>query len=161
GGAFFALESRPNRTPVFDKPSIAVLPFDNLGEDPKWERFADGMTEDIITDLSHSKSLFVIARNSTEIYKGKAVDIRQGGRDLGVKYVLEGSIQAAGDHMRVTAQLIEADTGSHVWSDRYDRPVDDIFAVQNEVTEKIAATLTGYQGAVAEAERGIAHRKPP
>ena len=114
-----------------------------MGTDPKWERLADGITEDIITDLSHSKDLIVIARNSTEVYKGKPIDIRQIGRDLNVKYVLEGSIQSMGDRIRVTAQLIEAASGSHVWSERYDRPVDDLFAVQNDVTQRIAATLGG------------------
>ena len=144
-----------------DEPSIAVLPFDNLGNDPKWDRLADGMTEDIITDLSHSKDLIVIARNSTEVYKGKPVDIRQIGRDLNVKYVVEGSIRSMGDQIRVTAQLIEAASGSQVWSERYDRPVDDLFAVQNEVTQRIAATLGVSQGAVAEAERRLLRRKPP
>ena len=144
-----------------DKPSIAVLPFDNIGDDPKWERFADGITEDIIADLSHSKDLIVIARNSTGVYKGNPIDIRQIGRDLNVKYVLEGSIQSMGERIRVSAQLIEAASGSHVWSERYDRPVDDLFAVQNDVTQRIAATLSGYEGAVAEAERSLLRRKPP
>jgi TolB-like protein/class 3 adenylate cyclase len=144
-----------------DKASIAVLPFENIGNDPKWDRFADGITEDTITDLSHSKDLSVIARNSTEVYKGKPVDIRQIGRDLNVKYVLEGSIQSIGERIRVTAQLVEADSGSHIWSERYDRPVDDLFAVQNEVTQRIAATIAGSEGAVAEAERSLLSRKPP
>ncbi len=144
-----------------DKPSVAVLPFENIGDDPKWKRFADGITEDIITDLARSKDLIVIARNSTEVYKGKPTDIRQVGRDLNVKYVLEGSIQSMGERMRVTAQLVEAASGSHVWSERYDRPADDLFAVQNEVTQRIAATLGGYEGAVAQAERGFVRRKPP
>ena len=145
-----------------DKPSVAVLPFDNIGTDPKWDRLADGMTEDIITDLSHSKDLVVIARNSTEPYKGKPIDIRQIGRDLNVKYVVEGSIQSMGDQIRVTAQLSEAASGSQVWSERYDRPVDDLFVVQNEVTQRIAATLTGYTGGVvAQAERRLLKRKPP
>ena len=143
------------------RPSLAVLPFVNIGDDPKWERFADGITEDIITDLSRSKDLIVIARNSTAVHKGKPVDIRQIGRDLGVRYVLEGSIQSMGERVRVTAQLIEAASGSHVWSERYDRPVDDLFAVQNEVTQRIAATLAGYEGALAEAERSLLRRKPP
>lgn len=147
--------------PLPDKPSIAVLPFDNIGHDARWERFADGITEDIITDLSHSKDLIVIARNSTEVYKDKPIDIRKVGRDLNVKYVLEGGIQSIGERIRVTAQLIEATSGSHVWSERYDRHVDDLFAVQNEVTQRIAATLIGYQGAVAEAERSLLRRKPP
>jgi TolB-like protein/Tfp pilus assembly protein PilF len=137
------------------------LPFDNIGHDARWERFAEGLTEDIITDLSHSKDLIVIARNSTKVYKDKPIDIRQVGRDLNVKYVLEGSIQPIGERIRVTAQLVEAAFGSHVWSDRYDRHVDDLFAVQNEVTQRIAATLIGYQGAVAEAERSLLRRKPP
>jgi TolB-like protein len=153
--------SSPPATPLSDKASIAVLPFDNIGGDAKWDRFADGITEDIITDLSHSKDLIVIARNSSEVYKGKPVDIRQIGRDLDVKYVLEGSIQSLGERIRVTAQLVDADSGSHVWSERYDRPVDDLFAVQNEITQRIAATLTGYEGAVAEAERRLLRRKPP
>ena len=153
--------SSPPATLLPEKASIAVLPFDNIGGDSKWDRFADEITEDIITDLSHSKDLNVIARNSTEVYKGKPVDVRQIGRDLNVKYVLEGSIQSLGERIRVTAQLIEAASGSHVWSERYDRPVDDLFAVQNDVTQRIAATLTGYEGAVAEAERSLVRRKPP
>jgi TolB-like protein/class 3 adenylate cyclase len=153
--------SSPSVLPLFDKASIAVLPFENIGNDPKWDRFADGITEDIIADLSHSKDLIVIARNSTEVYKGKPIDIRQIGRDLNVKYVLEGSIQSMGERIRVNAQLIEAASGSHIWSERYDRPVNDLFAVQNDVTQRIAATLSGYEGAVAEAERRLLRRKPP
>ena len=141
--------SSPPGSPLSEKASIAVLPFENIEGDSKWDRYADGVTEDIITDLSHSKDLVVIARNSTEVYKGKPVDIRQVGRDLNVKYVLEGSIQSLGERIRVTAQLIEAASGSHIWSERYDRPADDLFAVQNDVTQRIAATLTGYEGAVA------------
>ena len=127
------LDPRPS---LPDKPSVAVLPFDNIAADPQWERFADGITEDIIADLSHHKNLIVIARNSNAVYKGKPIDIRQIGRDLNVKYVLEGSIQALGERIRVTAQLIEAASGSQVWSERYDRPVNDLFAVQNEVTQR-------------------------
>ncbi len=146
-----------------DKPSVAVLPFDNIGADPKWDRLANGMTDDVITDLSHSKDLVVIARNSTELYKDKPIDIRQVGRDLNVKYVLQGSIQSMGDQIRVNAQLIEVASGGHVWSERYDRPADDLFVVQNDVTQKIAATLTGYTrgGVVAQAERRLLRRKPP
>src|SRR5262249_11154072 len=130
-GAFWWLAGAPQSSvPVFDKPSVAVLPFDNLGGDALWDRFADGLTEDIITDLAHVKTLYVIAGNSTSVYKGKAIDIRQIGRELGVEYVLEGSIRTAGDEMRVTAQLINAKTGSEVWSERYDRPTEHIFAVQ-------------------------------
>ena len=147
--------------PLSEKASIAVLPFENIGKDPKWDRFADGLTEDIVTDLSHSKDLFVVARNSTEVYRGKPADMRTVGRDLGVRYVLEGSIQPSGDQIRVTAQLIDTRTGGHVWSDRYDRPATDLFNVQNDVTGKIAATLAGYEGAVAQAERSLVRRKPP
>jgi TolB-like protein/class 3 adenylate cyclase len=147
--------------PLSEKASIAVLPFENIGSDLKWDRFADGITEDIITDLSHSKDLAVIARNSTEVYKDKPVDVRQVGRDLGVKYVLEGSIQPLDERIRVTAQLVEAASGSHIWSERYDRPVEDLFAVQNDVTQTIAATIAGSEGAVAEAERNLLRRKPP
>jgi TolB-like protein len=148
-------------TPLSERASIAVLPFENIGNDPRWDRFADGVTEDIITDLSHSKDLFVVARNSTEVYRGKPADVRTIGRDLGVRYVLEGSIQPSSDQIRVTAQLIDTRTGSHVWSNRYDRPATDLFKVQSDVTEKIAATLTGYEGAVAAAERSLIRRKPP
>jgi TolB-like protein len=148
-------------SPLSEKASIAVLPFENIGSDIKWDRFADGITEDIVIDLSHSKDLFVVARNSTEAYRGKPADVRDVGRDLGVRYVLEGSIQPSGDQIRVTALLIDTRTGGNVWSDRYDRPATDLFKVQSDVTEKIAATLTGYEGAVAEAERSLIRRKPP
>ena len=149
------------RPPLPDKPSIAVLQFANIGHDARWKRLAEGITEDIITDLAHSRDLVVIARNSTQVYAGRPVDIREVGRDLNVKYVLEGSIQPIDDRIRVTAQLIEAASGSHVWSERYDRRAEDLFAVQSEVTQRIAATLVGYQGAVAEAERSRVRRKPP
>jgi len=148
-------------TPISEKASIAVLPFENIGNDPKWDRFADGITEDIVTDLSHSKDLFVVARNSTEVYRGKPTDVRSIGRDLGVRYVLEGSIQPSGNRIRVTAQLIDAKTGGHVWSNSYNRPATDLFDVQSDVTGKIAGTLIGYEGAVAEAERSLIRRKPP
>ena len=144
-----------------EKASIAVLPFENIGNDPRWDRFADGITEDIVTDLSHSKDLFVVARNSTEVYRGKPADVRTIGRDLGVGYLLEGSIQPSGDKIRVTAQLVDARTGAHVWSERYDRPGEDLFTVQNDVTQRIAATIAGSEGAVAEAERSLLRRKPP
>jgi TolB-like protein/class 3 adenylate cyclase len=138
----------PSVAPLSEKASIAVLPFENIGNDPKWDRFADGITEDIVTDLSLSKDLFVVARNSTYAYKGKPADVRNIGRNLDVRYVLEGSIQPLGDRIRVTAQLIDTRTGGHVWSDRYDRPATDLFNVQSDLTGKIAATLTGYEGAV-------------
>ena len=132
--------------PLPDQPSIAVLPFDNLSGDPTEERFADGITEDIITDLSRFRDLFVIARNSTAVYKDKAVDVRQVGHDLGVRYVLEGSLQSTPERVRVTAQLIDATTGAHVWGDRYDRPFEDLLTIQSDVAETIAGTLGAIQG---------------
>jgi len=124
-----------------EKPSIAVLPFDNMSNDPDQEYFADGMTEDIITALSHLRWLFVIARNSTFAYKGRAIDIKRVGSDLGVRYVLEGSVRKAGQRVRVTAQLIEADTGNHIWAERYDRDLVDIFDLQDELTQAICAQV--------------------
>ena len=127
--------------PLPDKPSIAVLPFTNMSPDPEQEFFADGMTEDIITGLSRLKWLFVIARNSTFTYKGKAVDVRQVARELGVRYVLEGSVRASGKRIRITGQLIDAETGKHIWAERYDRQLEDIFAVQDEITENVVAAI--------------------
>ena len=124
-----------------DKPSIAVLPFTNMSGDPDQEYFTDGITEDIITELSRFQSLFVIARNSSFTYKGKAVDIKQVGKELGVRYVLEGSIRKAANRIRVTAQLIDTLTGSHIWAEKYDRVLEDIFAVQEEVTECIVGAI--------------------
>jgi adenylate cyclase len=147
--------------PLPDKPSIAVLPFTNIGGDAKQERLADGITEDVITDLSRYRDLFVIARNSVFAYKGKAVSVQQVGRELGVRYVLEGSIQTSGDRVRVTAQLIEAATNAHVWSDRYDRALGDIFDVQNEVTQKIAGALGGMTGTLALADAASVRRMAP
>ena len=120
-----------------DKPSIAVLPFTNMSGDPEQEYFADGMVEDIITALSRLKSLFVIARNSSFTYKGKAVDIKQVGRELGVRYVLEGSVRRAGNRMRITSQFIETATGNHIWADRFDCALTDIFDTQDEITARI------------------------
>ncbi|UCG66008.1 MAG: tetratricopeptide repeat protein, partial [Deltaproteobacteria bacterium] len=127
--------------PLPDKPSIAVLPFTNMSEDPKQEYFSDGMTEEIIMGLSKVPELFVIARNSTFVYKGKPVNIQQVSKELGVRYVLEGSVRKAADRVRITAQLIDATTGDHVWSDRYDRDLKDIFALQDEITMKIMTAL--------------------
>jgi adenylate cyclase len=141
-----------------DKPSIAVLPFTNMSADPEQEFFADGIAEDIITALSRYPSLFVIARNSSFTYKGRAVDVKQVGRELGVRYVLEGSLRKSGNRIRVTAQLVEADTGKHVWADRYDRDLADIFAVQDEITEAVTIAIAP---AVADAEQQRAMRKPP
>ncbi len=127
--------------PLPDKPSIAVLPFENMSGDAEQEYFADGMTEDIITGLSTMRWLFVIARNSTFTYKGRAVDVKQVGRDLGVRYVLEGSVRKAGQRVRVTAQLIEAASGNHVWAERFDATIEDIFDLQDELTAKIIGAL--------------------
>ena len=124
-----------------DKPSIAVLAFTNMSGDPEQEYFSDGISEDIITDLSKLSELHVIARNSTFIYKGKPVDVKQVGRDLGVRYVLEGSVRKAGNRVRVTGQLIDATSGAHIWADRFDRDLTDIFAVQDELTQEIIAAL--------------------
>jgi TolB-like protein len=144
--------------PPPDKPSIAVLPFNNLSGDPDQEYFADGMTEDIIAGLSRFRSLFVIARNSTFAYKGKSPDVRQVAGDLGVRYVLEGSVRRSGKRIRITGQLIDAETGNHLWAERYDRELEDIFAVQDEVTEAIVAAIAPEIGDV---ERRRAQRKAP
>ena len=124
-----------------DKPSIAVLPFSHMSDDPKQEYFSDGITEDIITDLSKVSGLFVIARNSSFKFKGKSVDVRDVGRDLGVRYVLEGSVRKATDRIRISAQLIDAATGHHLWAERYDRDLKDVFALQDEIAGKIVKAL--------------------
>lgn len=144
--------------PLPDRPSIAVLPFHSIGDDPEQEYFVDGLVEDIITALSRFKSLFVIARNSSFTYKGRAVDVRQVGRELGVRYVLEGSVRKGSNRLRVTAQLIDAISGAHVWAERYDRNVSDVFAVQDEMTASVAGLI---EPALAEAERQRVLRKPP
>lgn len=141
-----------------EKPSIAVLPFTDLSGDPKEDYFSDGITEDIITELSRFSELFVIARNSSFQYKGKSPDIRQVGRELGVRYVLEGSIRRAGDRVRITGQLIDAATGAHRWAERYDREIQDVFAVQDEVARTIVAILAAHVNK-AETERTLL--KPP
>jgi TolB-like protein/tetratricopeptide (TPR) repeat protein len=158
GSPALTRESTPKGPTLPDVPSIAVLPFTNMSDGAEQEHFADGITEDIITTLSRFRSLFVIARNSTFTYKGRAVDVKQVARDLGVRYVLEGSVRKAGRRVRVTAQLVDAESGIHVWGERYDRPLRDIFAVQDEITDIIAATMEPEIGA---AERERARRKPP
>jgi len=134
-------EAEPRRLALPDKPSIAVLPFQNMSADANQDYFADGMVEDIITGLSRIKWLFVIARNSSLVYKGKAVDIRQVGRELGVRYVLEGGVRKAGDRLRITAQLIEAETGAHLWADKYDGALEDIFDLQDRITERVVGIV--------------------
>jgi TolB-like protein/Tfp pilus assembly protein PilF len=135
------------------KPSVAVLPFVNLSGDPAQEFFADGMTEDIITELSRFRGLFVIARNSSFVYKGRAVDTREIARELGVKYVVEGSVRSGGGRLRVSAQLIEATNRSHVWAERYDREPSDLFSLQDEIVRTLVAAIEPELG---DAERRIA-----
>jgi TolB-like protein/class 3 adenylate cyclase len=127
--------------PLPDKPSVAVLPFQNMSGDPEQEYFADGMVEEIITALSRIKWLFVIARNSTFVYKGQAIDAKQAGRELGVRYVVEGSVRKAGGRVRITAQLIEALNGAHLWADRFDGSLDDIFDLQDKVASSVAGVI--------------------
>jgi TolB-like protein/class 3 adenylate cyclase len=150
-------QTRPS-LPLPDKPSIAVLPFTNLSGDPEQDYFADGMVEDIITGLSRIKWIFVIARNSSFVYKGKAVDVKQVGHELGVRYLLEGSVRKSGSHIRITAQLIDAGTGAHIWADRYDRALDDVFAVQDELTISVVGII---EPTLRKAEIERARRKRP
>jgi adenylate cyclase len=141
-----------------DKPSIAVLPFDNMSKDPEQEFFADGVVESITASLSRIRSFFVIARNSAFVYKGKPVNVQQAGRELGVQYVLEGSVQKAGNRLRITVQLIETANGAHVWADRVDGTVEDIFDLQDRITELVAGAL---QPSIRLAEIERARRKRP
>jgi adenylate cyclase len=143
---------------VGDRPSVAVLPFANLSGDPQQDYFSDGITEDIITELSRFSELLVIARNSSFQYKGKAVDVRQVGRELGARYLLEGSARRSGERIRITAQLVDATTGAHRWAERYDRELHDVFAVQDEVARAIVAILAAHVNR-AEIERALL--KPP
>src|SRR5712675_1266345 len=154
-----AAPSPPSRPtlPLPDKPSIAVLPFTNMSGDPEQEYFADGMVEDIIAALSRFKSLFVIARNSSFTYKGRAVDIKQVGRELGVRYVLEGSVRKAAGTVRITGQLIDAMTGAHLWADRFDGSLEDIFGLQDQVTASVVGAVAPK---LEEAEIERTHRKP-
>jgi TolB-like protein/class 3 adenylate cyclase len=138
--------------PLPDKPSIAVLPFANMSGDPEQEYFSDGITEDIITELSRFSSLFVIARNSSFAYKGRSVDVRRVAQELGVRFVLEGSIRRAGKRVRITAQLIDSETGNHLWAERYDRDLEDIFDLQDEITRNVVGSIAP-QIELAEVER--------
>jgi adenylate cyclase len=141
-----------------DRPSLAVMPFTNMSGDPEQEYFVDGIVEDVITGLSRIKWLFVIARNSTFTYKGRAVDVKEVGRELGVRYLLEGSLRKVGNRVRLTAQLIEAASGRHVWAERYDRALDDIFAVQDEITLSVVGAI---EPSLRQAEIERAKRKRP
>ena len=152
--------SLPNQAPALalpDKPSVAVLPFENMSGDVEQEYFADGMVEDIITGLSRSKSLFVISRHSSFTYKGKAVDIKQVGRELGVRYVLEGSVRKAGNRVRITGQLVDAATGNHIWADKYDSTLEDIFDLQDRVAMSVIGAIAPQ---LERAEIARAQRKP-
>jgi adenylate cyclase len=150
--------TRGEALPLPDKPSIAVLPFTNMSGDAEHEYFADGIAEDIITGLSRLRWLFVIARNSSFAYKGRNVDVRQVGRELGVRYILEGSVRKGGNRVRITGQLVEADTGNHLWAERYDRAPDDVFAIQDEITDSVIGCI---QPELYAAEHGRVQRKPP
>jgi adenylate cyclase len=147
----------PSGLPLSDKPSIAVLPFTNMSGDPEQEYFSDGITEDIITALAHFRDISVIARNSSFAFKGQSPDVTEIGRKLGAQYLVEGSVRKAGGKVRITAQLVDALTGAHIWAHRYDRDLEDIFAVQDDVTETIVGTLAGRLETVG-AER--ARKKP-
>jgi adenylate cyclase len=158
-GASSALSDRLSAAPPLpDKPSIAVLPFENMSGDPEQEYFADGMVEDIITALSRFKSLFVIARNSSFTFKSKAVDIKEVGRRLGVRYVLEGSVRKAAGKVRISGQLIDAITGAHIWADRFERDLTDVFALQDEVT---VAVVSAIQPKLLQTEIELAARRRP
>jgi TolB-like protein/Flp pilus assembly protein TadD len=152
-------DAAPESAPALpDKPSIAVLPFENMSGDPEQEYFADGMVEEIITALSRFKSLFVIARNSSFTFKGRAVDIKEVGRRLGVRYVLEGAVRKASGKVRITGQLIDALTGAHIWADRFERDLTDVFALQDEVTVAVVSTIGPK---LFQAETEMATRRRP
>jgi adenylate cyclase len=158
-GSHNALAERLSAAPPLpDKPSIAVLPFENMSGDPEQEYFADGMVEEIITALSRFKWLFVIARNSSFTFKGKAVDIKEVGRRLGVRYVLEGSVRKAAGKVRISGQLIDAVTGAHIWADRFERDLTDVFALQDEVT---VAVVSAVQPKLLQTEIQLATRRRP
>jgi TolB-like protein len=131
----------PSSLSLPDKPSIAVMPFTNMSGDPEQEYFSDGLTDDLITDLSRLSQLFVIARHSTFTYKGKAVKVQDVSKELGVRYVLEGSVRKTDEQVRINAQLVDATTGHHLWAQRYDRPLQDLFTLQDEIVQKIVTTL--------------------
>jgi adenylate cyclase len=160
-----ATEKAPEEDPLLALPTgpvVAVLPFENLSRDPDQEYFSDGLTEDIITALSRFRDLFVIARNSTFRYKGQAVDVRQLKEDLGARYVLEGSVQRAESTIRVTAQLLDANDGTHLWAEAYDRELSasNIFAVQDEITEQVVATIAGSFGVISQKRIAEAKETP-
>ncbi len=151
-------EREPMGLPLPEKPSIAVLPFQNMSGDVEQDYFADGMVDDIVTGLSRIKWLFVIARNSSFIYKGKAVDVRQVGRDLGVRYVLEGSVRKVGPRLRITAQLVEAETGAHLWADKFDGALNEVFDFQDQITDRVVGVV---EPSVRRSEIERSRRKRP
>jgi adenylate cyclase len=153
-----ATHGRTDHLPLPGKPSIAVLAFTNMSGDQEQEYFSDGVADDIITELSRGRSLFVIARNSSFTYKGRAVDVKQVARELGVRYVVDGGVRRSGGRVRVTAQLVDAETGNHIWAERYDRDVSEVFAVQDEITAAIVAAVLP---AVSDVEQRRALRRPP
>jgi adenylate cyclase len=142
-------------------PGVAVLPFVNLSGDPNQEYFSDGLTEDILTELSRARDLRVLARNTTFQYKGKPEDVSKLGRELGVRYVLEGSVRRAGDDLRITAQLIDAETGAHIWADKFDRKMADVFLVQDEIVGQIVAKIAGGLGAIENPRPSRHHERTP
>jgi len=146
--------------PLSDPPAIAVLPFENQGDDPEQDYFADGMTEDLITDLTKLPGLQVTARSSTAAYKGRPVDVREISGELGVQFILEGSVEKNADQIRVTAQLVDAATGDHVWAERFDRDLVDVFAIRDDITHSIVAAITGHSGPSPKADAGKAARQP-
>jgi adenylate cyclase len=161
----FVVKSDPARTDpessrlaLPKKPSIAVLPFHNMSGDPEQDYFADGIVEDVVTGLSRIKWLFVIARNSSAVYKDKAVDVRQIGRELGVRYLLEGSVRKAGTRLRITAQLVEAETGAHVWADKFDGALEDVFDLQDQITDRVVGII---EPSVRRSEIERSRRKRP
>src|SRR5258708_4151899 len=159
-GAAVAEVSAPQRStlPSPDRPAIAVLPFTNMSGDPEQEYFSDGISEDIITALSKLRWFLVIARNSSFVYKGKAVHMKQVAEELGVRYVVEGSVRKSGEQVRITAQLNDVTTGSHIWAEHYDRDLTDVFGVQDDITESIVAAV---EPQLYAAESFRARRKPP
>ena len=136
-----AREPTAQQLPLPEKPSIAVLPFQNMSADTEQDYFADEIVDDIVTGLSRIKWLFVIARNSSFVYKGKAADARQVGRQLGVRYLLEGSVRKAGSRLRITAQLVEAQTGAHLWADKFDGAIEDVFDLQDQITDRVVGII--------------------
>ncbi len=152
--------SRRVDPPLPDMPSIVVLPFTNMSGDPEQEYFSDGITEDLTTELARNRLLFVISRNSAFMYKGERVNVEEVGRELGVRYVIEGSVRKADGQVRITAQLIDATTGGHLWSERYDRALSDIFALQSEIAEELLARVGGSGGEILRAEFERVARKP-